>query len=300
MKDLQSNIGSYDLAALPNLVSIPLSKQKLSPDETTKNFSEKEGWELCAHQLSSDSVIEKRWGFDETFHNAADKQQLSRHVKQTVEYIDLFSPTTILRTSQPILTAMYARQNHHHVLLFSRKLDYHLRTNFFTGNWSPNSLQEALTKLKGDSALCFYWRELLHELHISNSLISLSCNVLSTFVRKFTKRRCVTYLAKDGLAPQHKEDESAIRQMLKKFHIKQDTGKLPKAQPSDTCFRCQKLGHWAAECPEGHEPEWLAQQKCFLCGVQGHIQSACPKKSGKNPQLKSKIMQSRPPAVKHT
>jgi len=175
-----------------------------------------------------------------------------------------------------------------------------LRTNFFTGNSSPNSLQEALTKLKGDSALCFYWRELLQELHISNSLISLSCNVLSAFVRKFTKRRCVTYLAKDGLAPQHEEDESAITQMLKKFHIKQDTGKLTKLQPSDTCFPCQKLGHWAAECPEGHEPEWLVQQKCLLCGVQGHIQTACPKKGGKNPQLKSKIMQNRPSAVKRT
>ena len=40
-------------------------------------------------------------------------------------------------------------------------------------------------------------------------------SVLSTFVRKFTKGRCVTYLAKDGLAPKHEEDESAIRQMLK-------------------------------------------------------------------------------------
>lgn len=68
----------------------------MSSDETTKHFSEKEGWELCAHHLSSDSVIEKRWGFDKTFHNTANKQQLSRHVKQTVEYIDPFSPTTII------------------------------------------------------------------------------------------------------------------------------------------------------------------------------------------------------------
>ena len=45
LKDLQSNIGSYDLTALPNLVSIPLSKQNLSSVETTNYFSEKEGWE---------------------------------------------------------------------------------------------------------------------------------------------------------------------------------------------------------------------------------------------------------------
>ena len=301
MKDLQGNCGSYDLAALPNLVSLPLSKQKLSSDDSTKHFSEKEGWEACAHLLSTDSVIEERWGFDETFHNVADKEQLSRHVKQTVEYIDLFSPTTILRTLQPILTALHARENHHHVLFFARKLDYYLRTQFFTGKWSPFSLQAALEKLKGESALCFYWRELLQKLHCSNPQISLSCDVLSGFVRKFSKRRCVTYLAKDGLSPQHEEDESAIRQMLKKFHIKQDAGMdLKKAQPSDECFRCHKLGHWAAECPEGHEPEWLAKQKCFLCGQEGHIKSTCPKKSDKQQQLKSKIKQNQPPIVKRT
>ena len=117
MKDLQSNLGSYDLATLLNLVSIPLFKRKLSSGESTNSFNEKDGWGVCAQQLSSDCVeIEERWGFDETFHNAADKQQLSRHVKQTVEYIDLFSPSTILRTSQHILTALHAKENHHHLL----------------------------------------------------------------------------------------------------------------------------------------------------------------------------------------
>lgn len=110
MKELQGNFGSYDLAALPNLVSLPLSKEKLSSGKNPKLFIEKEGWELCAYNLSSESVIHERWEFDETFHNAADKQQLSRHVKQTVEYIDLFSPTTILRTSQPTLTALHAKK----------------------------------------------------------------------------------------------------------------------------------------------------------------------------------------------
>ena len=88
--------------------------------------------------------------------------------------------------------------------------------------------------------------------------------------------------------------------MLKKFQTKLDTGKTSsKAQPTDACFRCHKLSHWAAECPEGHEPEWLAQQKCFYYGQQGHIRSACPKKSDKTQHL-SKIKQNKPPAIKHT
>lgn len=92
IKDPQGNFGSYDLTALPNLVSLPLSKEELLSGKKTKLFIEKVGWELCAHKLSSDSVIHERWEFDETFHNATDKQQLSRHVKQTVEYKIFFRP----------------------------------------------------------------------------------------------------------------------------------------------------------------------------------------------------------------
>ena len=88
--------------------------------------------------------------------------------------------------------------------------------------------------------------------------------------------------------------------MLKKFHLKQDTGKISSTtQPSDICFCFCKLGNWAAECLEGHEAEWLAKQKSFFCSQQGHIQSACPKKSDKQ-QQKSKIMQNKHPAVKYT
>ena len=81
------------------------------------DFDEKSGWDLCAENLVSNSEISERWPFDELFHDAAAKQQLSRHVKQTTEYIDLFSPTTILQTSQPILTALRASANHAHVLI---------------------------------------------------------------------------------------------------------------------------------------------------------------------------------------
>ena len=77
-------------------------------------------------------------------------------IKQTVEHIHLFSAATILQICQPILTALNANKNHQHVLLFARKLDYHLRTKFFTGNWSKNSLQKAINQLKGDRTLSLF------------------------------------------------------------------------------------------------------------------------------------------------
>ena len=98
MKEMQGTCGSYDMTALPNLVSVPLSKPKETSHESTQHFSEKEGWDLSADESTSDSIIEDTWDFDENFHDAADKLQLSRYVKQTVEYIDLFSPTSILQT----------------------------------------------------------------------------------------------------------------------------------------------------------------------------------------------------------
>jgi len=89
MDDIQGTCGSYDLTALPDLVSLPLSKPKQTSLESTKHFSEKDGWELCAQELTSDSTVSKdTWKFDEEFHNAADKQQLSQHVRQTIQYIN--------------------------------------------------------------------------------------------------------------------------------------------------------------------------------------------------------------------
>jgi len=75
-----------------------------------------------------------------------------------------------------------------------------------------------------------YWRKLLQKLLIPEPQIRLSGKVLSAFVRKFTKRRCATYLARDGLALKHEEDESAMRQMLKKFNDKSDEEKTSKAE----------------------------------------------------------------------
>ena len=68
------------------------------------------------------------------------------------------------------------------------------------------------------------------EIHIPESQIKLSTDVLSAFVRKFSKRRCVTYLAKDGLSPLHEEDESALRLMLKTFVKQMNKRKLKQMQ----------------------------------------------------------------------
>ena len=71
-----------------------------------------------------------------------------------------------------------------------------------------------------------------------------------------------------------------------------------KAQSSDVCFRCHKQGHWAIDCPEGHEPEWLAKQNCYLCGKKGHLKVACPNKIKTDDQFKTKLKQNKPPVVK--
>ena len=91
-------------------------------------------------------------------------------IKQTVEHIDLFSAATILQICQPILTALNANKNHQHVLLFARKLDYHLRTKFFTGNWSNNSLQKAINQLKGDRTLSFFFCKKLLQKHLNSRI----------------------------------------------------------------------------------------------------------------------------------
>lgn len=56
----------------------------------------------------------------------------------------------------------------------------------------------------------------MHVTHINNEL---ACDLLSIFVKKFTKRRCVTYLAIDGFSPSTSNDNSAIRQLLKKYDM---------------------------------------------------------------------------------
>jgi hypothetical protein len=47
-------------------------------------------------------------------------------------------------------------------------------------------------------------------------------------------------------------------------------------------------GHWASECPKGHEPEWIAKQQCSSCNKVGHIKSDCPNKGKKKQFITNK------------
>ena len=127
-------------------------------------------------------------------------------------------------------------------------------------------------------------------MNISDILINSSTEIMSSFVRKFCKRRCVLYVAKDGLAPQHDTDQSPVRQMLKQFERKNKVKSkaTDNSKSNDVCFRCNMKGHWASQCPRGHEPEWIAKQQCFLCNQMGHLKSDCPNKSKRKQPLLTK------------
>ena len=132
--------------------------------------------------MTSACVAEGTWDFDETFHDAADKQQLSRHVKQTVEHIDLFSSATILQTCQPTC-----------ITLLQGNLTTICRLSFFTGNWSSNSLQKAINQLKVDRTLSFFWKKIITK-HLNSRITNRALKSGSfCFCTKIYKKK-VCYL----------------------------------------------------------------------------------------------------------
>ena len=112
-------------------------------------------------------------------------------------------------------------------------------------------------------------------MHVTHADNELAGTLLLLFVKKFTKRRCVTYLVVDGLGPSAHQDNSAIRQLLKKYDITAEknvaTTTTSVDESKSKCHGCGELGHWVRDCQKGCNKAWLAGQQCFKCGQLGHF-----------------------------
>ena len=171
--------------------------------------------------------------------------------------------------------------NSQQLLEFVSCLDHGLRINYFKKeSWTENSLTKALVALKNDSNLIVLWKNMLSKMHLTNMDNEVVRNLLLLFVTKFTKRRCVTYLAVDGFGPSPHQDNSAIRQSLKKYDLfvdkKMETVIDITAKLKSKCHSCGERGHWVRECPKGYNKNWLTTQKCFKCNQLGHFRRDCP------------------------
>ena len=117
---------------------------------------------------------------------------------------------------------------------------------------------------------------MLSKMHLTNmdSNNELVRNLLFWFVTKFTKRRCVTYLAVDGFGPSPRQDNSAIWQLLKRYDLfvdkKMETVIDSTAKSKSKCHGCVDLVHWVRECPKGYN------KKCFKCNQLGHFRRDRP------------------------
>lgn len=217
----------------------------------------------------------------------AQKLQMLRHAKQTLEYIDVSTSSTIIQANQIIVQTMKKEVNAPHLLVFISCLDHGLRKCFFnTDKWSEDSLKTAITALKSDSNLKILWKDMLTKMHVTHTETPLSQKLLFLFVNKFTKRRCVTHLAVDGLGPSGEQENSAIRQLLKKYDLLSEsvskTADLTINKSKHKCHGCGEFGHWVRECSKGYNKDWLKTQQCFKCGQHGHFRRDCPFKISKS------------------
>ena len=212
----------------------------------------------------------------ENFHTQKDEQQLYRQAEQVLDIINI--KCTIIGYTLKLVSILREKQNRQHLLFFLKRFNFKLRHHHLMhGKWHKNTLNEALTTLHHDKELQRFCKTLLQDIDMVNhqgvNVESSSCEIFDMFCRKFCKRRCVTFLAVDGLNFKNEEQSSAIRQMLRCL----DKQVVKNVKATDKCFKCGEEGHWANKCKKDipHDQAWLLKQQCYTCGQYGHFKADC-------------------------
>lgn len=125
--------------------------------------------------------------------------------------------------------------------------------------------------LLNDQGLKMAWNRLLIQVNMTPKNVEANeystIEVFRTMCEKFSKRRCVMFLAIDKLNLKSEEQQTAIRQLLRTFEKGSEKPFL-RSKPTDKCFKCREEGHWAKECKKEmpHDSAWLQRQRCYSCG----------------------------------
>ena len=102
--------------------------------------------QLCSESSKSNNTFLPLTVTSNTY-DQGQKLLLLRHAKQTFEYIDLSTSSTIIQVNQIIVQAMKSDVNSQHLLDFTSCLDNGLRVHYFNKeSWNENSLSGALFK----------------------------------------------------------------------------------------------------------------------------------------------------------
>ena len=255
--DSSSFIGSYSAVVTPNYVSVPLKRKKSivrSKAEITK--------EPCSNFHQNEYDLNLQDEEVNKFHSQKDEHQLYRQVQQVFDYINVKSSSVIIGYGQRLVGILREEQNRKLVMQFLKYFNYKLRHNHF---------------LQG---LKMAWNRLLIQINMCHEGLEANqkstTEVFGTVCDKFSKRRCVTFLAIDQLNPRSEEQQTAICQLLRTFEKGSEKSYL-SSKPTDKCFKCGEEGHWAKECKKEipHDSAWLQRQRCYTCGQYGHLKKDC-------------------------
>ena len=198
------------------------------------------------------------------------KKKLECQCLEILTIIEQSLPTTVINSTHLVLDSLSDSVNRSYVMNFNMLLDQKLKSEYFNlKSFHKDTYNTAWTQLLLDKHLYCWW----------SSLCNLICGgsnateeAMELYLRKFVKRRCVYHLMKEDLSPLSGHT-AAIRTKLTRTAIKNESPK--EAAPTDVCRRCNMLGHWAKNCTNPPEPEWLAKQECYKCGIKGHLAAQC-------------------------